>query len=125
MILTPPYAPCPTSLVDQVADIATQYGKGPLQAVVWDSQIFIDPMLPFGLRLAPKIFSTMADALNWYLHQCGISNILYYLDDFIMIGPPGSPICQESMVTLDRVCTELGVPIAEHKHDGPSTLVLR
>ena len=77
--------------VDQVADIATRYGRGallakvdiesayrlipvhpqdrPLQAAVWDSQIFIDPMLPFGLRSAPKIFNAMADALNWYLHQ--------------------------------------------------------
>ena len=77
--------------VDQLAGIATQYGRGallakvdiesgywlipvhpqdrPLQAVVWDSQIFINPMLPFGLRSAPKIFNTVADALNWYLHQ--------------------------------------------------------
>ena len=72
--------------VDQVADIATQYGRGtflakvdielayrlipvhpqdrPLLAVVWDNQIFIDPMLPFGLRSAPKIFNVVADALN-------------------------------------------------------------
>ena len=132
--------------VDQVADIATQYGRGallakvdiesayrlipvhpqdrPLQAVVWDSQIFIDPMLPFGLRSAPKIFNAVADALNWYFHQCGIPNIHHYLDDFIMIGPPGSPICRESMSALDRLCTELGVPIAEHKRDGPSTCIV-
>ena len=132
--------------VDQVADIATQYGRGtllakvdiesayrlipvhpqdrPLQAVVWDNQIFIDPMFPFGLRSAPKIFNDVADALNWYLHQCGIPNILHYLDDFVTIGPPGSPICQESMSILDRVCTRLGVPIAEHKRDGPSTCIV-
>ena len=128
--------------VDQVADIAIQYGRGallakvdielayrlipvrpqdcPLQAVVWDSQIFIDSMLPFGLRSVPKIFNAMADTLNWYLHQCGIPKILHYLDDFITIGPPGFPICQESMATLNRVCTELGVPIAKRKCDGPS-----
>ena len=84
--------------VDQVADIATQYGRGalqakvdiesayrlipvhpqdhPLLAVVWDNQIFIDPMLPFGLPSAPKIFNAVADALNWYLHQCGIPHVL-------------------------------------------------
>ena len=81
-------------------------------------------MLPFGLRLAPKIFNAVADALNWYLHQCGIPHVLHYLDDFIIIGPPGSPICQESMSTLDRVCAELGIPIAEHKRDGPSTCIV-
>ena len=132
--------------MDQVADIATQYGRGallakvdiesayrlipvhlqdcPLLAVVWDNQIFIDPMLPFGLRSAPKIFNAVADALNWYLYQCGIPHVLHYLDDFIIIGPPDSPVCQESMSTLDRVCAELGVPIAEHKRDEPSTCIV-
>ena len=33
----------------------------PLQAVQWDGQIYIDPMLPFGLRSAPKIFNAVAE----------------------------------------------------------------
>lgn len=74
----------------------------PLQVVVWDSQIFIDHMLPFGLQSAPKISNTMANALNWCLHQFGIPNIFHYQDDFITIGPPGSPIFQEPMSTLDK-----------------------
>ena len=36
----------------------------PLQVVVWDSQISIDPMFPFGPQSAPKIFNAVADALN-------------------------------------------------------------
>ena len=43
-----------------------------LQAVQWVNQIFIDPMLPFGLRSAPKIFNAVADALHCHLQQSGI-----------------------------------------------------
>ena len=93
----------------------------PLQAMRWEGQTYVDPMLPFGLRSAPKIFNAVADALNWHLHNSGIPHILHYLDDFIVIGPPGSPHYQDAMETLDRVCTTLGVPIADHKRDGPTT----
>ena len=42
-------------------------------------------MLPFGLRSVPKIFNAVADALNWYLQQSGISLDFHYLDNFIII----------------------------------------
>ena len=32
----------------------------PHQAMQWDGKIHIDPMLTFGLRLAPKIFNAIA-----------------------------------------------------------------
>ena len=38
-----------------------------LQAVQWDGKVFVDPMLPFDLRLAPKIFDAIADAFQWYM----------------------------------------------------------
>ena len=36
----------------------------PLQAVSGDHQVYIGPMLPFGLRSAPEIFNAMVDGLN-------------------------------------------------------------
>ena len=36
----------------------------PLQAMRWDGDIYVDPMLPFELRSAPKIFNALADALQ-------------------------------------------------------------
>ena len=33
-----------------------------LQAVQWENKIYVDPMLSFGLRSAPKAFNTRADA---------------------------------------------------------------
>ena len=76
----------------------------PLQAVRWEGQVFIDPMLPFGLRSAPKIFNAVADALNWLLHQRGIPHVLHYLDDFIIISPPHSSQGQESLALLLQLC---------------------
>ena len=81
-------------------------------------------MLPFGLRSAPKIFNAAADALNWYLHQAGIQHILHYRDDFIIITLPGSPEGQKCLAILDRVCSALGVPIAEHKREGSTTCLV-
>ena len=132
--------------VDKVAEIAVRLGKGsllakidiesayrlipvhpqdrPLQAVEWNGEIYVDPMLPFGLRSAPKIFNAVADALEWYLRQSGIDEVEHYLDDFIVIGPPNSSQCQSAMAILDNVCRQLRLPIAEHKRDGPTTCLI-
>ena len=36
----------------------------PLLGVSWRGSTFVDPMLPFGLRSAPKIFNAVADAIH-------------------------------------------------------------
>jgi hypothetical protein len=36
----------------------------PLQAMEWEGAVYVDPMLPFGLRSAPKIFNAVADGLE-------------------------------------------------------------
>ena len=96
----------------------------PLQAMRWEGQLYVDPMLPFGLRSSPKIFNAVADVLNWHLHQSGIPLIRHYLDDFIIIAPPHSSQCREALATLDRECRSLGVPIADHKRDGSTTYLV-
>ena len=63
----------------------------------------------------------MADALCWHLHLSGIPLLRHYLDDFITVAPPHSTQCEESLAILDRECQTLGVPIADHKRDGPTT----
>lgn len=95
-----------------------------LQGVRWEEKIYVDPMLPFGLRSAPKIFNAVADALEWYLRQQGIRYVFHYLDDFIIVGLPGSPECQEALDLLERVCRELSIPLAVHKRDGPTTCIV-
>ena len=35
---------------------------------------FVDPMLPFGLRSAPKIFNAVVDAIQWCIEQQGVEH---------------------------------------------------
>ena len=93
----------------------------PLLAINWEGHTYIDAMLPFGLCSAPKIFNAVADALAWHLHNSGVNHIDHYLDDFILLGAPNTTQCQDSLDTLDRECLRLGVPLAPHKRDGPTT----
>ena len=86
----------------------------------WGNQVYIDTALPFGLRSAPKIFSALADALAWVLHSKGVIHQLHYLDDFLLLGAPNSPECSEALQRTYCICSELGVPLASHKTEGPS-----
>lgn len=63
-----------------------------LQAVQWEGSVYFDLMLLFGLRSTPKIFNALADALEWYVHQQGIQQVLHYLDDLIVVAPPPVPV---------------------------------
>ena len=78
-------------------------------------------MLPFGLRSAPKTFTAVADALEWHMREKGVSHIHHYLDDFVVLGAPGSEQCTVALDTLHQECRLLGVPIAKHKTEGPAT----
>ena len=50
--------------------------------------IYVDTVLPFGLRSAPKIYYALADAMQWIIRRSG-SEVLHYLDNFLIFGPPG------------------------------------
>ena len=49
-----------------------------LLGVQWESAVYIDKVLPFGLRSAPKTFSAAADAVQWICNN-GIQKGLQYL----------------------------------------------
>ena len=101
--------------VDQVAKQAIALGEGSLIAKIdiksayrlipvapkdrlylgmkWEGKVYIDGMLPFGLRSTPKIFNAVADALEWCVAEEGVGIIYHYLDDFAVLGPPNSEEC--------------------------------
>ena len=83
----------------------------------------VDGMLPFGLRSAPKIFTLIADALEWVVRKAGVRQIAHYLDDFVVIGRPASDECAESLRRMTELCAILGVPLAKEKSEGPSTSI--
>ena len=96
-------------------------GDRPLLGMRWKGEIFFDTRLPFGLRSAPKIFSVVADALQWSFQQGGVSWVAHYLDDFVTVGAPDSLECQSNLDRMLLACRRLGVPVAQEKCAGPAT----
>ena len=94
----------------------------PLLGMKWWDKFFVDLALWFGLRSTPRIFSDVADALQWIVqHPHQVSDLLHYLDDFLTLGPPDSPICQVNLNTLLAVSAPLGVPMSPANTVGPTT----
>ena len=83
-----------------------------LLAVQWRGDTYIDRVLPFGLCLAPKLFSALTDAMMWFLWDRGVESTLHYLDDFLLLGPPRQPACHQALSTTLALCEELGFPVA-------------
>ena len=83
----------------------------------------MDKALPFGLRSAPKIYTAVADAMQWILGKEGV-DVIHYLDDFFMVGAPNSGQCEHSLRVSQEWCGHLGIPVASHKTEGPVTRIL-
>ena len=129
--------------IDQVVQAVTKLGQGTMMAkldirsayriipvhphdrrllgMCWRGQEYVDCVLPFGLRSAPKIFNSVADALQWVVIHGGVKWLFHYLDDFLCLGAPGSGECHQSLASVLRVCEELNVPVAAEKTEGPAT----
>ena len=89
----------------------------------WKGKIYVDGALPFGLRSAPKIFSAVADALEFVVKQLGVHWLWHYLDDFITIGRPDSPECAANLDIIISTFHLLNIPLALHKIEGPAPIL--
>ena len=111
--------------VDDAARLIVQAGRGALLAKVdiksayrfvpvhpedrlllgmaWEGEVFINTVLPFGLHSAPKIFTALANALEWVVRQAFVEEVMHYLDDFLIVGAPDSDQCMVDLQRLRRV----------------------
>ena len=92
-----------------------------LLGMVWKGKLYVDTCLPFGLRSAPKLFNALADGLSWIMSSNGTRDQLHYLDDFLFIGAPDTGECKQALERALTTCDTLGIPVAKHKVEGPST----
>ena len=60
--------------------------------------------------------------LTWALYCKGARHILHYLDDFLILGPPGSTETATIRLLVESTLRRLGVPIAHHKTEGLSPI---
>ena len=94
-----------------------------LLATAWRGKLFVDGALPFGLRSAPKIFTALADALEYIIKHHGVEHLWHYLDDYITVGKPGCEECATNLDIMMAVCHTLGVPLASNKIEGPASTI--
>ena len=84
-----------------------------LLAMQWRGKHFVDMVLPFGLRSALSIFTSIADLVEWILvHNYGVNFLCHYLDDFFYpwSGVEGPATCLTTLGTeldSDRLQTRL------------------
>ena len=92
-----------------------------LMGMRWSETLFVDTALPFGLRSAPKIFTAIADAVEWIAREEGVQFVIHYLDDFLVLGAPDTNECETAVQKLLDVFSRLGLPVATDKLEGPTT----
>ena len=87
--------------------------------------MFVDMVLPFGLRSAPLLFTAVADALQWVMQQRWVSWVdhIHYIDDFITKGAPGTLECSKNVAIMKRVFGESNLPTEPEKDEGPATKI--
>ena len=62
-----------------------------LLGMIWNQQLYVDTVLPFGLRSpSPPIFNAIAAALHWTAIQRGVSYLDHFLDDFLPAAATGT-----------------------------------
>ena len=69
----------------------------PQLGMKWKGSLYIDTVLPFGLRSAPKVFTAIADGLEWILQDRGGCDSVHYLDDYLFVGTPGTGACGRTL----------------------------
>lgn len=99
-----------------------------LLGMKFQNKYYIDKCLPMGCSISCSLFEKFSSFLEWLvIKESGHDTVEHYLDDFLFAGiesenmsePPGS-VCQSLMNDFDRLCSELGVPVAEDKTEGPT-----
>jgi len=105
------------------ADIKDAYRMLPVhpqdQHLLRKGSIYIDQSLPFGLRSAPKIFSAVANAIQWILYHKDLHRTLHYLDNSVMVT--STKILEVSQKqSLISTWEKLGVPMEVAKLEGPA-----
>ena len=88
-----------------------------------DNRYYFDTVLPFGLRSSPAISNRLSEFMKWMIiTKSPTCNWVHYMDDFFVVCSTEKQ-CQASMKFMANLCTDLGVPLAEDKTEGPLRVI--
>ena len=86
-----------------------------------EGEYFVDKALPFGCSSSCALFEQFSTFLEWCARTAAnTDNLIHYLDDFCG-GESSSHKAKEFLETVLQLFSQLGVPVAKEKIEGPST----
>lgn len=92
----------------------------PLLGMKWQDKYF-DMVLSFGLCSPLFIFSATGYMVEWLLvHNHGADFLCHYLNDFLTLRLPSSPVCHNNLYTCLQLHSLLGLPLHLDKLKGAS-----
>ncbi|KAG9023013.1 hypothetical protein FS837_006040, partial [Tulasnella sp. UAMH 9824] len=89
----------------------------------WQGQFYYDVVLTFGLKSTPYIFNLFAEALHWIISQHIPATLKHYLDDFLPVFSPSTPV-HTANVAIEWIMglgSTLGLSFQPEKMVWPTT----
>ena len=92
-----------------------------LLGLEWEGKFYFDRCLPMGCSSSCNIFETFSTALEWIAStKLQASAVIHILDDFLFLAPSRDQ-CHRDLDNFIKLCSDVGVPIADEKTVGPAT----
>ena len=111
-------------------DIKHAYRLVPVRPADWPllgfqvaDKYYFDIVLPFGCRSSAYLFCMVSDAIHWIVaDQYGKDALDHYVDDYLLFEQTKA-LCRKLMRCFCRVNSDLGVPVADEKTEGPAQIL--
>jgi hypothetical protein len=85
----------------------------------FEGELYQFTSMPFGLSSAPRICTMLLSVLQDELHHCGVSCLVRYLDDFLVIEADCDS-AKLSLMTAQQAMSDFGLVVNRDKTEGPS-----
>ena len=69
----------------------------------------------------PKIFTAVADTVEWITRKKGVELVGHYLDHFLVMVATDTEECSTALGKLHSTSEDLGLPVVRDKMEGPDT----
>jgi hypothetical protein len=91
-----------------------------LLGFMWEGKYYYERTLPFGLKSSCRLWDLYAAALHHFFTRLGVDVVIHYIDDFLFVIQ-SKQRADDLLIQCLELCKHLGVPMAAHKTEGPTT----
>ena len=116
-----------TDIVDASKLLPIRVDLWRIHGVKWDEKYYFFILICFGSRNSPKLFTLLSKAIHFIAtNNCHIRELLYMLDYFLSIDPPGDTGNDgfQTMCSLTHLFRVLNIPIHPDKTLGPHSVMV-